>query len=38
MFTLDVVTQFNKISRKYIIQDSSEILGQYMNIKQVIVS
>lgn len=34
MFTLDV-THFNKISHKYIIQDSSEIFGQYMNIKQV---
>lgn len=38
MFTLDVVTHFNKISHKYIIQDSSEIFGRYMNIKQVIVS
>lgn len=38
MFTLDVVTHFNKISHKYIIQDSSEIFGQYMNIKQIRVS
>lgn len=38
MFTLDVVTHFNKRSHKYIIQDSSEIFGQYMNIRQVRVS
>lgn len=36
MFTLDVVTHVNKISHKYILQDSSEIFGQYMNIRQVI--
>lgn len=28
----------NKISHKYIIQDSSEIFGQYVKIRQVIVS
>lgn len=38
MFTLDVATHFNKISHKYILQDSSEIFGQYMNIRQVRVS
>ena len=36
MFTLDVVTHVNK-SHKYILQDSSEIFGQYMNIRQVII-
>lgn len=38
MFTLNVATHFNKISHKYILQDSSEIFGQYMNIRQVRVS
>lgn len=38
MFTLDVATHYNKISHKYILQDSSEIFGQYKNIRQVRVS
>lgn len=38
MFTLDVATHFNKISHKYIIQDSNEIFGHYMSIRQVKVS
>lgn len=38
MFTFDPLTHFREISQKYIIQDNSEIFGQYMNIRQVRVS
>lgn len=35
MFTFDPLTHFREISQKYIIQDNSEIFGQYMNIRKV---